>query len=95
MGERARVDRVRLHACGGDRLRAQRMREVQLMPLGFEHVRKPLPAVGRLERDPQLVTELGQDRLQRLRLVRDRTGRRVPNVTGLDRLARTPSPIRS
>src|SRR5439155_61058 len=66
MGERTRVDRVRLHARGGDRLRAQWMREMKFMALSLEQVSKPLPAIGRLERDLQLAAELGQDRLQRL-----------------------------
>src|SRR6266581_4446181 len=47
------------------------MGEVQLVALLLEQVGEPLPAVGRLERDLQLTAELGQDRLQRLRLVRD------------------------
>jgi hypothetical protein len=66
MGERARVDRVCLHACRGDCLRAQRVREVQLMSLLFEQVGEPFPAVGRLERDLQLAAQLGEDRLQRV-----------------------------
>ena len=80
MRERARVDRVCLHPGGGDRLRAQRMREVQLMPLGLEEIGEPLPAVGRLECDPQLTAQLGQDRLQRLRVVRDPTRKQLRPV---------------
>src|SRR5437899_8110558 len=49
------------------------MGEVQLVALLVEQVGEPLPAVGRLERDLELAAELGQDRLQRLRVVRDST----------------------
>jgi hypothetical protein len=69
VGKRARVDRVRLHARSRDRLRAQRMRETQLVPLLLEQIGEPFPAVGRLERDLQLAAQLSKDRLQRLRLV--------------------------
>jgi hypothetical protein len=47
--ERVRVDRVGLHAGGGARLRAQRMREMQLVAGLLEPVGQSLPAVGRLE----------------------------------------------
>src|SRR5205814_5739208 len=55
-----------------------RMREVQLVALLLEQVGEPLPAVGRLERDLQLAAELGQDRFQRLRVVRDSTREQLP-----------------
>src|SRR5438093_4543048 len=78
MRERARVDRVRLHPRRRDRLRSQRVREVQLVALLLEQVGEPLPAVGRLERDLQLATEFGQDRFQCLRVVRDSAREQLP-----------------
>src|SRR6266540_3419337 len=54
------------------------MGEVQLVALLGEQVGEPLPAVGRLERDLQLAAELGQDRLQRLRVVRDSAREQLP-----------------
>ena len=47
------------------------MREVQLVPLRLQQLGQPLPTVGRLQRNLQLAAQLGQDRLQRLRLVHD------------------------
>ena len=51
MRERLGVDRVGLHAGGGDRPGAQRMREMHVIAGLLEQLREPLPAVGRLERD--------------------------------------------
>ena len=49
--ERARVDRIGLHARGGDRAGAQRVREVHVKAGVREQLREPLPAIGRLQRD--------------------------------------------
>jgi hypothetical protein len=78
MRERARVNGVCLHTRRRDRLRAQRMREVQLVPLLLEQLGQPFPTVGRLECHLQLAAQLGQDRLQRLRLVRDSAREQLP-----------------
>jgi len=69
--ERARVDRVRLHARGGDRLRAQRMGEVQLVAGLLQQIGQPLPAVGRLERDPSVIAQSVQQLEEGLALVDD------------------------
>jgi hypothetical protein len=55
--QRARVDGVGLHPRGGDRLGPQGVREVQLIARALEQVGQPLPAVGRLERDPGLAVD--------------------------------------
>ncbi len=55
MRERLGVDRVGLHPRSGDRLRAQRMREVHVVAGLLEQLREPLPAVGRLERHVRAV----------------------------------------
>ena len=49
--ERLGVDRVGLHARGGDRPGPQRVREVHVKAGVLEQLGQPLPAVGRLERD--------------------------------------------
>jgi hypothetical protein len=70
VGERACVDGVRLHPCGGDRLRVPRMGEVELDTLGLEQVGEPLPAEGGLEGDLRFLSQLGEDGAQRFRVVR-------------------------
>ena len=80
VGERARVDRVVLHPRGGDRLGAQRMRQVQLVAGGLEHVGEPLPAGGRLERDPGLAVDLLEQLEEGLRVVRDPAGEQLPSA---------------
>ncbi len=57
MRERLRVNRVRLHPGGGDRPRTQRVREMDLVAGVLEQLRQPLPAVGRLDRDPRFALE--------------------------------------
>ena len=84
------------------------MREVQLVPFLLEQVGEPLPTVGRLECDLQLAAELGQDRLQRLWLVRDSARQQLRPLliessdlrtlameidTDLDHLLGPPSPL--
>ena len=71
MRERTRVDCIRLHTGGGDRLRAQRVREMQLVARLFEQVGQPLPAVGRLERDLELIAQSLQQLEKALRVVGD------------------------
>ena len=71
VGERPRVDRVVLHARGGDRLGAQRMRQVQLVAGVLQHVGEPLPAVGRLERDLGLAVDPRQQLEEGLGVVCD------------------------
>jgi hypothetical protein len=77
MRERARVDRVRLDPGRRDRLSLPRMRQMQLDPLRLEQIRQPLPPERGLERDPRLTTQLGEDRAQRLRLVRHSTRKQL------------------
>lgn len=67
--QRARIDGVGLHARRRDRLRAQRMRQVQLAPLGLEQLREPLPAVGRLQREASVLTELAEQFTEALGVV--------------------------
>ena len=67
--ERARVDRVGLHPRRGDRLGPERVREVQLVAGVLEQIGQPLPAVGRLQRDPALALDFGQQRQDRRPIV--------------------------
>jgi hypothetical protein len=69
VGERARVDGVRLHPRGCDRLRVPRMGQVELDPLALEQVCQPLPPEGGLESDPRLPSQLREERAQRLRVI--------------------------
>jgi hypothetical protein len=69
--ERLRVDSVRLHARGGDRSRAQRVREVDLVAGVLEQLCQPLPAVGRLDGDPRLALQAGEQLEERLAVVDD------------------------
>ena len=68
--QRPGVDGVGLDARRGDRLGAHRVCEVQLVAGVLEHVGQPLPAVGRLQRDPAFAEAL-QQRQERLRVVDD------------------------
>ena len=65
MRERAGIDRVGLHARGGDRAGAQRVRGVHVKAGVLEQLREPFPAVGRLRRDVRAVgiAEQLEDRL--------------------------------
>ena len=58
--QRARIDGIGLHPCRRDRLRPQRMREVKLATLALEQLGQPLPAIGRLKREPGVLTELAE-----------------------------------
>src|SRR5262249_52166586 len=55
--ERPRVDRVRLHPGSSDRLRPQRMREMQLEARLLEQISQPLPTVSRLERNLGVIAQ--------------------------------------
>jgi len=67
--QRARIDRVGLHPRRSDRLRAQRMREMQLAALALQQLRQPLPTVGRLERELRVRTQLAQQLAEAIRVV--------------------------
>ena len=89
--ERLRVDGVGLHARGGDRPRAQRVREMHVVAGLLQELCQPLPAVGRLERDvraPRLAEQLHKrvavvdhpPREQQLAVVVDRRDLRAATV---------------
>ncbi len=71
VGECLRVDRVGLHAGGGDRSRAQRVRKVDLVAGVLEQLGQPRPAVGRLDGDPRLAFPAGEQRQEWLAVVDD------------------------
>jgi len=65
----ARVNGVGLHPRRRDRLRAQRMRQMQLAALGLEQLGQPLPPVGGLEREPVVVAQLAEQLAEALGVV--------------------------
>jgi hypothetical protein len=71
VSQRADVDGVGLNPRGGDRLRPQRMGQVQLVAGLLEQVGQPLPAVGRLERDLGFAVDPRQQLEEHLRVVDD------------------------
>jgi hypothetical protein len=78
--ERARVDGVGLHARGSDRLRPQRMRQMQLVAGILKQVGQPLPAVGRLQRDRGVIAQSLQDFEEHLRVVDDPAREQLPTL---------------
>jgi hypothetical protein len=83
--ERARVDRVGLDPRGRDRLRAQRVRQMQLAALMLEQLCQPLPAIRRLQRELGLLTELAQQLAEALAVVDQPTRQQLVAVLVDDR----------
>ena len=65
----ARVDGVSLHPGRGDRLGAQRVRQVELVALILEQLGEPLPAIGRLKCDLALAVEPSEQLQKRIAVI--------------------------
>lgn len=70
--QRAGIEGVGLDPRRGDRARSERMREVQVIAGILEQLGRPLPAVGRLQRDVRpTVTGVAEQRQERVAVVGD------------------------
>jgi hypothetical protein len=67
------------------------MREMQLAALALEQLRQPLPAVGRLQHEASLLTELAEQRPEALRVVDQPPREQLPAALVDDRHVRAPA----
>jgi hypothetical protein len=88
--KRLGVDRVGLHASGGDRPRAQRVREVHVVAGLLQQLGQPLPAVGRLERHVR-ARGIAEQTAERVAVVDDPTRERQLAVLVDDSDLRAPA----